>query len=169
MESLVGLTTVSGVRLKLEPFKREPGGLDGTPQDRNSNALDKAYDDAVDRINFQGEKPQELATKALSGITGAKRPITTLELQHALAVKLRDIELDEDNIPETDDITSVCFGLVTVDEETDIIRLVHYTTQEYFEKNRTSFFPDGECPIVDTCITYLSFDAFGTAYESTVE
>jgi hypothetical protein len=46
-----------------------------------------------------------------------------------LAVELKDEELDQDSIPDVEDIISVCAGLVTVDEESNIIQLVHYTPQ----------------------------------------
>jgi hypothetical protein len=78
--------------------------------------------------------------QVLSWIACAKRPITSSELRHALAVELDTSELDEENLPETGDIVSVCAGLVTVDEESDIIRLIHHTTQEYFERTWTSWF-----------------------------
>jgi hypothetical protein len=65
-------------------------------------------------------------------ITCAKRSLTTAELQHALAVEIGEPKLDEDNLLEIEDMVSMCAGLVTVDEESKIIRLVHYTTQEYF-------------------------------------
>lgn len=71
----------------------------------------------------------------------AKSPLTTPELQHALAVEAGDVELGEDNIQEIEEVVSVCAGLVTVDEQSDIIRLVHYTTQEYFERTQTRWFP----------------------------
>jgi hypothetical protein len=38
--------------------------------------------------------------------------------------------------------TMLCFeGLVTVDKQSNIIRLVHYTAQEYFERNQSTWFP----------------------------
>jgi hypothetical protein len=89
-----------------------------------------------------------------------KRPLTTLELQYALAVEMGTSELDEDNCPQVEDMVSVCAGLVTVDEESGIIRLVHYTTQEYFERTQKHWFPDAEASITKTCITYLSFSVF---------
>jgi ankyrin repeat protein len=58
----------------------------------------------------------------------------------------------------------MCAGLVTVDEETNIIRLVHYTTQEYFERMQSHWFPNAETDIMATCITYLSFNAFTTGF-----
>ncbi|KFY03637.1 hypothetical protein O988_01345, partial [Pseudogymnoascus sp. VKM F-3808] len=41
-----------------------------------------------------------------------------------------------------------------------IIRLVHYTAQEYFERKQKDWFPEGETDIANTCVTYLSFDSF---------
>jgi len=89
----------------------------------------------MERIEGQEAGFQELAKRVLSWITCAKRPLNTLELQHAIAVEIDEPELDEDNLPEIDDMVSVCAGLVTVDEKSNIIRLVHYTTQEIFRAN----------------------------------
>ncbi len=83
------------------------------------------------RIEGQVQDSQKPAKDFLSWISGAKRTLTTSELRHALAVEIGELELDEENLPEIEDMVSVCAGLVTVDEESDIIRLVHYTAQEY--------------------------------------
>ncbi|OCK93219.1 uncharacterized protein K441DRAFT_566546, partial [Cenococcum geophilum 1.58] len=56
------------------------------------------------------------------------RQPTTTELYYALAVELGKKELDLDNIPNIKDIVSICAGLAIIDKESDIIRLVHYTT-----------------------------------------
>ena len=44
------------------------------------------------------------------------------------------MEIDPDNVPDSGDIVSVCAGLVVVDHESAIVRLMHYITQEYFER-----------------------------------
>jgi ankyrin repeat protein len=62
------------------------------------------------------------------------------------------------------EIVSLCAGLVAIDEESNIIRLVHYTTQDYFERTQKRWFPDADMDIVTTCITYLSFDAFDAGF-----
>jgi hypothetical protein len=82
-------------------------------------------------------------------------------------VEIGASELDKENLPGIEDIVSVCAGLVTVDEESGIIRLVHYTTQEYFERTQTYWFPNAQRDIARTCITYLSFDAFETGFCAT--
>jgi hypothetical protein len=82
------------------------------------------------------------------------------ELQHALAVEPGEPGLDEDNLPYEKDLTSACAGLIIVDQESNIIRLVHYTTQEYFERNCVDRFPGAQTSIATTCLTYLLFDVF---------
>ncbi|KAL4999218.1 hypothetical protein BDV10DRAFT_193873 [Aspergillus recurvatus] len=110
-------------------------------------AYNHAYDDAMQRIEKQDMDSQQLAKVVLSWIVCAKRPLTTSELQHALAVEASDDELDEDNLPLVEDMVSVCAGLVTVDEESGIIRLVHYTTQEDFQQTQQKW--SGLCQSFD--------------------
>jgi ankyrin repeat protein len=114
----------------------------------------------MDRIRGQKHGFRKLAEQALAWITYATRPLTTSELRHALAVQIGRSELDKQNIPQLQRIISTCLGLLTVDEESNIVRLVHYTTQEYFEKTREAWFPNAEIDITTVCITYLSFSTF---------
>lgn len=97
------------------------------------------------------------------------RQLSTFELQTALAVEKDSSEMDEDNIPEIEDIVSACAGLVTVDKNSNIVRLVHHTTQEYFQRTQKDWFPDAQNEITATCITYLSFDIFSTGICDTDE
>ena len=118
----------------------------------------------MERINGQVIDFKKLARQVLSWIICAKRPLTTLELRHALAVEVDETKLDEYNLPETEDMVSVCAGLVTVDEESDIIRLVHYTTQEYFEQTQGHWFPNRVVEVTTICVTYLSFSVFESGF-----
>ncbi|KAF1936583.1 hypothetical protein EJ02DRAFT_413782, partial [Clathrospora elynae] len=127
---------------------------------KGSDALDDAYRDALQRIEGQPDGDCKLAKKVLSWITFSKRPLTTAEICCALAVEPEEAELDLENIPNIEDLVSVCAGLVVVDPESAIIRLVHYTTQEYFEKISNAWNPIGDLHIATTCLTYLSFSAF---------
>jgi hypothetical protein len=54
----------------------------------------------------------------------------------------------------------ICAGLVVADEKSDIVRLVHDTTQEYFEW--VSLFSNAKTDITIACVTYLSFNKFNT-------
>lgn len=123
-----------------------------------SEAYDCAYEHVMERIKGP------VAKRVLSWITCAKRPLTTFELEHALAVEAEGSRLDEDNICRVEDLVSPCAGLVTIDEESGIVRLVHYTTQQYFERTQARWFPNAEHDIARTCVTYLSFDNFESGY-----
>jgi ankyrin repeat protein len=123
----------------------------------------------MERINGQKLGLRELAKRVLSWITCAKRPLTKLELQHALAIEVGNLELDEENLPQIEDMISVCAGLVTIDQESDIIRLIHHTTQEYFERTQNQWFPNAEADITKICVTYLSFSVFESGFCQTDE
>jgi ankyrin repeat protein len=113
------------------------------------------------RIESQVPDQADLGKQTIAWIIHAHRQLTTPELQEALGVEVGQHDLDRDNCPDVDDMISACAGLVTLDVETDVLRLVHYTTQEYFDRTRQEWFPDAEATITVTCITYLSFDAYG--------
>ena len=148
IDSLLDKRTKSKVQSTLEKLSKGP------------EALHKAYDDAITRIEGQLPDDRALAKSVLSWITYAQRPLTTEELCHALAVEVGKEELDLGNIPDVEDVVSVCAGLVTVDEESNIIRLVHYTTQEYFEQIREDWIPSAQQEIASTCLTYLCYHTF---------
>ena len=124
----------------------------------SSEGLKGAYAAAINRISTQSDEACGLAKKAISWIALAKRQLTTTELQTALAVEPGDKALDDDNIAELEDIVEVCAGLVTIDKVSDIIRLVHYTTLEYFVRNLEDWVPTASTDITRTCLTYLCFD-----------
>ena len=122
-----------------------------------------AYDQAIERIEAEPKDLQDLAKKVLSWITFAMLPLSVLELRHALGVEIDEPYLDDDNIPEVEEMLSACAGLVTINEESQIIRFVHNTTQEYFEQKLPSWIPGAQADIANVCITYLSFDVFADA------
>ncbi|KAN0080897.1 hypothetical protein V8E54_004101 [Elaphomyces granulatus] len=127
--------------------------------------LDKAYDDTVNRIENQQKGIRELAKNMLFWIVCAKRPLTTEELRHALAVEPGTQSLDMRNLCPVEDMVSSCAGLVTVNRESNTIELVHYTTQEYFQRRRLEAFRDVNKDIIGTsCLTYLSYDVFAKGY-----
>jgi hypothetical protein len=166
LDSLEDKTTIKSVKNTLKQFQKH---TQGSGKDKKIEALDQAYEHAMERV--QGQKPgfRLLAEKVLSWITCAKRRLTTAELQHALAVEVSKPELDDENCPQIESMVSVCVGLVTVDEESGIMRLVHYTAQEYFERTQKDWFPNAEESITTSCVTYLSFSTFDGGACSTDE
>ncbi|KAL9625602.1 MAG: hypothetical protein Q9160_000315 [Pyrenula sp. 1 TL-2023] len=148
LESIVGEMSPKSLRTALATLPKGPAGYD------------LSYQQAMDRSEGQIQNSTKLAKRVISWIVYARRPLTSVELRHALAVELGETRFDESNLPDIDDMVSVCAGLVIVDQESDIIRLVHYTTQEYFERTAKVLFPDAQRDITEICVTYLSFGAF---------
>jgi len=113
------------------------------------------------RIEGQFADQTELAKQALAFLTCAQRPLSTRQLREALAVEIGKPELDPDNYPDIEDVLASCVGLVTVDDNSGIIRLVHYTTQEYLKRTLDQWFPDAQAMITNVCTSYLSLDRYG--------
>ncbi|KAL7963708.1 ankyrin repeat-containing domain protein [Trichoderma compactum] len=149
--------TVNDIRKQIAIFKSRNKEDSG---DQKGKILTDAYEQAIKRIKNQNEGIKRLAMRALAWVTLAKRQITTLELQHALATRDGMTTLSHDDLPDLTDIMSACVGLLTVDEESRIIRLVHYTAHEYLEQTQTSWFPSAEDSILRNCLTYLLFEVF---------
>lgn len=112
------------------------------------------------RIEAQGADLAALAKDVLTWIVRAKTPLTTLELQHALAVEVGTPELDESNFTDVEDMVAACCGLVTVDKERNIIRIMHHTAESYLDRTWPRWFPAAETTITKSCLTYLSFRTF---------
>ncbi|RSL90156.1 hypothetical protein CDV31_015738 [Fusarium ambrosium] len=161
LDSLDDKLTPKSIRSGLKDFQKHS---QGSGEAGKAQALDFAYEQAMERINNQKPGLREIALQVLAWITCAKRPLTQPELQNALAVELGTLEFDEENLPDIQGTVSACCGLVTIENESSIIRLVHYTTQEYFERTQTKWFPDANEEMAMICITYLSFNVFGAGF-----
>jgi hypothetical protein len=154
IDSLAREPTVGHIELALQSLPR---------------GLDETYKQAMIRIESQGGGFRELAKRVLSWVIHAKGMLSTAELRHAVAVEPGKPELNGKFIPNIEIIGSVCAGLVTIDPQSDVVRLVHYTTQEYFEQTQKDWFPNAETDITITCVTYLSFHTFESGFCQTDE
>ena len=115
---------------------------------------------ALKRTNDQPDDQIALAKSALGWLTHAQRLLSITELLHAVAIESDEKEFDEDNLSDLETVLSVCAGLVIADKTSDIIRLVHYTTQEFFVRNDQNVLPNAKQDIVVSCLTYLLYESF---------
>lgn len=132
--------------------------MDILPEER-----DKTYEEALERIQRQPEDESKLAMRVFSWITHAIRPLKVGEIQHAIAVmnfEPGDTTLDEEGLTDEAELMTVCGGIVVIDQDSRVIRLVHYTTQEYFERHLKEIFPNAQVDIARACIRYLSMGSF---------
>ncbi|KAF3063189.1 DNA damage response protein kinase DUN1 [Trichoderma lentiforme] len=133
------------------------------------STLDATYSDALERIYSQDSESAELAELILFWVVSAKRSLTVQDLQHLYATReLSDGDsLDEDDIPDGDILTGVCSGLITVDEESQLVRLVHYTAQQYFENCHHTRLLDAKMSLASISLTYLTLSNFSSGFCTT--
>ncbi len=153
LRSLTGKKSITAIRSALAKLTT------------GSVAYDTAYQTAMTRIQSQGSDSEELARQALLILTCARRPLLTADLAYALSLEPESESIDEDNVPDIEDIVAVCAGLVLIDEESNIVRLVHKSTQEYFERNKLQWFPDADVRMATLCVQYMKLAAGSKYYE----
>jgi ankyrin repeat protein len=152
-------TTPKGIKTILTELENiSKSSADG--EERKRRALDHAYEAAMRRIQSQPSGHYELAKRVLSWIVCAKQDLSPLQLQHAVAIEINSRTLDEDNIADIGLSISVCAGLMTIHKESNVVKPVHYTTQEYFERTWQDWFPDSYVYLTKACITYISLQVF---------
>lgn len=131
--------------------------------------LNGIYDDAMQRIYAQDEDSSRLAIQVLSWVSCARMPLTVLELQHALARDSFGTGVHDSDIVDEGFFISVCAGLVILDHESHIVRLVHYTAQEYFKHVRPDHLVNAEEEITATCLSHLSYRGVPESIESSAQ
>ena len=126
------------------------------------DVITKLYDKTMnDRICQQDENLKGLALKTLALVTFAYRPLKLIELRHALGVRAGATDYAPENDVDDAEILNATKGLILIDRDKDqYVRLFHLTLLGYFEKTKGSWFPNGEVEMANTCLNYLSFDAF---------
>ncbi|KAL8698451.1 MAG: hypothetical protein Q9201_006562 [Fulgogasparrea decipioides] len=124
-----------------------------------SSKLDDLYDDALRRIDSQSLDDRELAEKALRWVAYTYRPLDVKALLEALALETGQTDFDPEAIPPMYLVLDVCAGLLVYDKQNQLLRLVHYTAQDYFDRLAESRFKAAHNSIARECITYLSYDS----------
>ena len=150
ISSLGNQTSIKGIRLALERL----------PTD-----IFTMYDQTIERIRDQSQENAELGLKVLSTIFSAVVPLQIDQLRHALAVQPGVTVFDFEAVVDLDILLSVTAGLViTYEVERHgayYFRLVHYTLQEYLERNQERLFPNLQLEMARACLSYLSLDENG--------
>ncbi|KAJ7443730.1 ankyrin repeat-containing domain protein [Mycena latifolia] len=150
-ESLATKNTVKAVREALRHLPKD---------------LNYTYEEAMNRIKSQNEDDRQLALQALTWVAYAKRPLSVAELCEALAIEPDATTLDVDNLLDINIVLLVCAGLIIVDEAMSVVRLIHFTTQGYFDSIQPVQFANAHMMIASQCLAYLSFHEFSQLDEA---
>lgn len=124
-----------------------------------SSDLRHAFQSTIERISSLSVARRDLAFRVLMWLSHSRRPLTVAELQHAMALRLEDDELDPDNFSPVRTVIDCCCGLVEVDQESSIIRLVHHSLEEYLQDHDHGLFQHAHLAIARTCIKYLTLQS----------
>ena len=123
MEFLKDMTTPSDIFMALDELPR------------GADAFDETYRKTVNRIGCLVPKQRRVAKRVLEWLVCAARPFTLLELQHALATEAGQKPPTKYHLQMPQVIVRLCMGLIFVEEESGVVRLLHQTTREYFDHN----------------------------------
>ena len=121
--------------------------------------LTSVFSSTLDRIQGLPDSRRRVAFNTLMWISHVRRPLKVDELQHALAVRFADNNINEDNLLSIRTVLDSCCGLVEVDKDSNIIRLVHHSLVEYLQSRDHALFEDADVSIVRTALKYMSFEA----------
>jgi len=143
IEAILGQCTISLRRKKLGEIARGNGQSD-------------AYGMTLTRLKEQKRSRVELGLKVLMWVLHSERPLLAEELGHALGVEVGSPNLDFACVPTLQTLLSSCLGLVTIEESSSTLRLVHHTLQEHLSRDPT-LFHSPHSTIAEVCLTYLNF------------
>lgn len=129
-----------------------------------SKDLDVAYEKTLERIDNQAIRDKALAWRILGWMSHSLRPMFVRELQEALATEPGATNIEEDALPDVNILASVCGGLVMFDPATNVVRLVHYTAQQYLEGLRERRFTGMQLEIARICLTSFIYWASRRRY-----
>jgi len=122
----------------------------------NGLGLDDAYTTTFCRIREQKGNKVKIGMEALMWISRSERPLKGQELCHALAVEVGTTDLNFHNVPSIRTLLGCTLGLVTIDEQTSTVRLIHFTLQEYLTAHPNLFMAPHSM-MAEICLTYLNF------------
>jgi len=117
--------------------------------------LGDAYGATIKRIKAQGGDKPRLGKEALMWISHAERPLMADELRHALAIQLGSKDFNNANAPSISTLVDCCQGLITVNKDGSVVRLIHFTLKEYLSA-RPDIFSRPHSAMAEICLTYLN-------------
>ncbi|KAK6984966.1 hypothetical protein R3P38DRAFT_3450977, partial [Favolaschia claudopus] len=103
--------------------------------------LHPTYENILSRIKCLCDTQKEIARSALVWVAYAKKPLTAMELCEAIAIEPATTILNKDKITRIQNIIHLCTGLIILDEQSSLVRLVHFTAQDYLDKVQQQEFP----------------------------
>ncbi|KAH6892852.1 hypothetical protein BKA70DRAFT_1201172 [Coprinopsis sp. MPI-PUGE-AT-0042] len=144
-------------KLQLEVLRNCVSGLDveealqGFPSD-----IEAIYTKTWERILAQGSKQSSLAKLVLLWITHANGEMTIDTLRCAVATCPETYAFEPKRMVPEALLLSACFGLISVNEKTRRVRLIHYTTRDAILPRILDLFPVPHALLGHVCIVHVT-------------
>lgn len=86
--------------------------------------LNKSYNETMKRIEGQAMEYEELAKRVLLWVSQSLRPMSMLEIRHAIAVEPKMQDIDDEDMDDEDALITCYAGLIMRDGESNTLRFV---------------------------------------------
>jgi len=126
------------------------------------------YRHILARCEQQPRNRASLAKRVLMWLSYASRPLTVVEIQHAVAIDLNASEWNQDRLPPAHFIQDVCMGFVTVDPIRQLVLLRHASLTYYLNEFRDKLFSKGGAIVATGCLLYLTYTRIDEGPTSTL-
>jgi hypothetical protein len=128
-----------------------------------SSNLDEVWGFCMERLECQSPNRTALARRALSWVSRALRPLTDLELAHALSYRLGDTDIDPMNCMSLSIIIEVCDGMLQLEPaaifhefERPVIPFTYASVADYLSQELV--IDDIHSDVANTFLGYLSME-----------
>ena len=117
--------------------------------------IDGLYDKIIQRIQKQDHRLVARAEETITLINCAFRPLSQQEVLCALTVRPGDTFFDSEGTPTVSGLLSACCGLVVLEEESNVLQLVHHSAGEYFKQRGQHQAPGAHEWVASVLLTYI--------------
>ncbi|KAH6903958.1 ankyrin repeat domain-containing protein 28 [Coprinopsis sp. MPI-PUGE-AT-0042] len=131
--------------------------------------IEDIYMKTWQRIIHQGPKQLNLAKLVLLWITHAHGEMTIDALRRAVATSPETHAFDPKRMVPEALLISVCCGLVSVDDKTRIVRLIHYTTRDAILPRILELFPIPHALLAHVCLAHVKTCGFQNYGETAID
>ncbi|KAH6890144.1 hypothetical protein BKA70DRAFT_1202173 [Coprinopsis sp. MPI-PUGE-AT-0042] len=116
--------------------------------------------EAIYKRSWERIVHQDLAALVFLWVIYANGELTIEQLQHCVAVCPVTHSYSLERVVSAKFILSACCGLVNLDEQSDRVRLIHYTVKDTIQPLVLAKFPQPHAILATACITHLSTCGF---------
>ncbi|KAH6916383.1 ankyrin repeat-containing domain protein [Coprinopsis sp. MPI-PUGE-AT-0042] len=120
------------------------------------SSIEDVYHQTWARISNESHKHASLAKAVLVWVLNASRSMTIDELERAIATSPDTYKFEPRRLVPKTTLVSLCGGLITVEEESRAVRLVHYTAKDTLEDLLRDTFPHPHSLLAAVCMTHLA-------------